>query len=51
MPLEYSKNKKHIYKWREANKEKFNEKERMYRYRSYQLQRELRIFRKILLEI
>lgn len=51
MPLEYTKNKKHIYKWREANKEKFLEKERKYRLRTYYLKREFEIFRKILLDI
>ena len=42
MPLEYNKNKKHIYKWREANKEKFLEKERMYRLRAYYFKQEMK---------
>jgi len=56
-------NKKAIMKWRDANKEKYNdylnaykkehyrEKQAVYRMRSYYLKRELEIFRRILLNV
>lgn len=49
MPLSYEKNKTHIYKWRETNRAKLNEINVKSRMKKYYLERELKIFRRILL--
>lgn len=46
----YAQNKKHIYNWVSNNREKHNEKNRIYAKKVYTLKKEFEIFRKILLE-
>lgn len=50
MTVSYSQNKEHIYKWRNANRSKLNEINKKSTHKAYQLKRELKIFREILLE-
>ena len=50
MPLAYSKNKVHIYKWIENNREKYNAKCKI-RQRKYDAwKKETKIFRNILID-
>ena len=50
MPLTYSKNKVHIYKWRQNNKEKHNEMSKIYQRKYDAWKRETKIFRNILID-
>jgi hypothetical protein len=55
MPLAYELNKKHIYKWRESNRERLNELSRNYQKQKYIIIKEYlkvcRDFRKLSPEI
>jgi len=50
MPLPYTQNKKHIYSWREANKEKYNEIAKIHMRRRYAWLRVCKEFRRILID-
>ena len=50
MPLAYSKNKVHIYKWVENNREKHNAIVLKHHKRKYQYDKQTKIFRNILID-
>ena len=50
MPLTYSKNKVHIYKWVENNREKHNATVLKYKRRRKLFEEETKIFRNILID-